>query len=126
MAPILMVGTVIVNLALIFYSIGIFIEQHRHKITQKALLFLTLGIAFDIVATTCMIIGSTNSPFSLHGLLGYSSLMVMLIETTLAWRHRLRAGDGEVSSGLHLYSRIAYFWWVAAFVTGALIVFCGS
>jgi len=125
MAPVLIAGTVIVNLALIFYSIGIFIEQRRHRVTQKVLLFLTLGVAFDIVATACMIIGSTNSPFSLHGLLGYSSLTAMLIETTLAWRHRLRAGDGEVSVCLHRYSRIAYLWWVAAYVTGALIVFVG-
>jgi len=123
MSPILIAGTLIVNLALIFYSIGIFVEQRRRQVTQKVLLFLTLGVVFDIVATAFMIIGSTNSPFSLHGILGYSSLTAMLIETALAWRHRLREGDREVSSGLHLYSRIAYFWWVAAYITGALIVF---
>ena len=122
MAPILMAGIIIVNLALIFYSVGIFIEQRRHQVTQKVLFFLTLGIIFDIVATACMIIGSTNSPFSLHGILGYSSLTGMLVETSLAWRHRLQNGDARVSSGLHLYSRIAYFWWVAAYITGALII----
>ena len=125
MSPILIAGTIIVNLALIFYSIGIFIEQRRHRITQKVLIFLTLGVVFDIVATACMIIGSTNSPFSLHGILGYSSLTAMLIETSLAWRHRLREGDREVSAGLHRYSLLAYLWWVAAYITGALIVFLG-
>ncbi len=122
MAPILIAGTAIVNLALIFYSIGIFVEQRHHRVTQKVLTFLTLGVVFDIVATACMIIGSTNSPFSVHGILGYSSLTAMLIETSLAWRHRLREGDLEVSRRLHLWSRIAYFWWVAAYITGALIV----
>ena len=77
---------------------------------------------FDITATVCMIIGSPNPPYSLHGLLGYSSLTAMLIETILARRHRVSHGDGEVSRGLHLYSRIAYIWWILAYLTGAFIV----
>lgn len=122
MAPILIAGTVIVNFALIFYSIGIISEQRLHRVTSKAMNFLTLGVIFDIIATVCMIIGSPNSPFSLHGLLGYSSLTAMLIETILARRHRVRQGDGEVSRGLHLYSRIAYIWWILAYLTGAFLV----
>jgi uncharacterized repeat protein (TIGR03987 family) len=122
LSPILLTGTIIVNLALIFYTIGIVLEQRRHKVTQKVLTFLSLGVLFDIIATVCMIIGSPNSPFSLHGLLGYSSLTAMLIETVLAWRHRVRSGEAEVSRCLHLYSRIAYIWWVLAYVTGALLV----
>ncbi len=122
MAPILIAGIIIVNLALIFYTIGIIIEQRQHRVTGKVLTFLTMGVVFDVVATTFMIIGSTKSPFSLHGILGYSSLTGMLVETSLAWRHRLREGDREVSGALHWYSRLAYFWWVAAYITGALII----
>ena len=122
MAPILIAGTMIVNLALLFYTIGIILEQRRHQVTQKVLTFLTLGVLFDITATVCMIAGSTKSPFSLHGILGYSSLTGMLIETISAWRHRKAKGDAEVSRGLHLYSRLAYVWWVLAYITGAIIV----
>ena len=123
MTPILIAGTIIVNLALIFYSIGIITEQRQHRVTGKVLIFLTMGVVFDVVATVCMIIGSTNPPFSLHGILGYSSLTAMVVETSLAWRHRLREGDREVSGALHWYSRLAYLWWLAAYITGALIVF---
>jgi hypothetical protein len=69
-----------------------------------------------------MIIGSDNPPYTLHGILGYSSLTGMLIETSLAWRHRVKRGGEEVPRSLHLYSRIAYGWWVLAYITGALIV----
>ncbi len=122
MAPILIAGTIIVNLALLFYSIGIITEQRRHRVTQRVLTFLVLGVIFDVTATVCMIAGSPNPPYSLHGLLGYSSLAAMLVETISAWRHRSRNGDGEVSRKLHLYSRIAYIWWVTAYITGALLV----
>ncbi len=123
MKPILIAGTTIVNLALIAYSIGIITEQRTHRVSPRVISFLTVGVVFDVVATACMIIGSSNSPFSLHGLLGYSSLTAMLTDTALAWRHRLAHGEAEVTSGFHLYSRLAYIWWVAAYITGATLVF---
>lgn len=123
MKPVLIAGTVIVNLALLCYSVGIISEQRKHLITGTIITFLTVGVFFDITATACMIIGSENSPFSLHGLLGYSSLTAMIIETALAWRHRLSFPDKKVPTGLHLYSRLAYIWWVLAYITGAGLVF---
>jgi hypothetical protein len=122
-SPILIAGTIIVNLALIAYSVGIITEQRKHRVTRTVLRFLTVGVVFDIIATACMIIGSPNSPFTAHGFLGYSSLAAMILETSLAWRQWLRNGEAEVSRGLHLYSRIAYIWWVLAYITGAMLVF---
>jgi len=123
MKSVLIAGTIIVNLALICYSIGIISEQRKHIITKNIIIFLTLGVILDITATTCMIIGSTSSPFSLHGLLGYSSLAAMIIETCLAWRHWLLFNDNKVSNRLHIFSRMAYIWWVLAYITGAGLVF---
>ncbi|HKK21953.1 MAG TPA: hypothetical protein VJ983_10810 [candidate division Zixibacteria bacterium] len=123
MKPILLTGTIIVTAALLSYSIAILTEQRRHHITSRVLIFLTIGVIFDITATTCMIIGSEHSPFTLHGILGYSSLTAMLIDTVAIWRFRLaRGGEAEVPRGLHLYSRIAYTWWILAYITGGLIV----
>jgi len=121
--PILVAGTIIVNFALVSYSVGTIAEQVKRRVTRPVLVFLSIGVALDITATAFMIIGSESSPFTLHGILGYSSLTAMLIETILAWRHRLTQGEGEVPLGLHLYSRLAYIWWLLAYVTGALLVF---
>jgi hypothetical protein len=123
MKPVLIAGTIIVNVALICYTIGIITEQRRHRVTVSVLAFLTAGVVFDITATICMILGSTQSPFTLHGILGYSSLAAMSTDAVLIWRHRLQAGDAEVPRGLHLYSRVAYLWWVLAYITGAALVF---
>lgn len=123
MKPVLVAGTIIVNFALLAYTIGTITEQRRHRVTRQVLIFLTIGVILDITATACMIIGSSNTPWTLHGILGYSSLTAMLIETALAWRHRLIHGEGEVSRKLHLYSRVAYTWWVLAYLTGAVLVF---
>lgn len=115
MKPILIFGIVIVQLALICYGIGVIIEQRRHRITRLVISFLTVGIILDIAATACMIIGSENSPFGPHGILGYSSLAGMLADVILFRRFYLKSGDrATVPRSLHLYSRYAYLWWVAA------------
>jgi len=113
----------VVTLALISYSIAILTEQRKKLVINRVLVFLTLGVVLDISATIMMIIVSENSPFTIHGILGYSSLSLMLIDAILLWRFRIRRGAGEVvSRGVHLYSRIAYIWWVLAYITGTMMV----
>ena len=118
-----MIGAGIVIFALLSYSISIITEQRIRKVTPFVLRFLTIGIILDVTATIFMIIGSSNSAFSLHGILGYSSLAAMLADTILIWRFYLASKPGAtVPKGLHLYSRFAYGWWVIAFVTGLMLV----
>jgi len=123
MSPILIAGVTIVNLALLSYSAAIITEQRKKLVNGFVLTFLTAGIVFDITATICMIIGSANSFATLHGLLGYSALAVMLTDGILLWKTWLALKmPTPVPARLHLYSRVAYIWWVVAYITGALIV----
>lgn len=117
-----MIGATIVTLALISYSIGILSEQFKKKFIPRVMIFITLGVILDITATIFMILGSRNSPFTVHGFIGYSALLVMIIEVIRLWRSFRGAGIGTaVPKGLHMYSRYAYIWWVVAYITGSLI-----
>lgn len=123
MKTISMIGALIVTLALISYSIAFFSERKKRHITKSVLSFLTVGLILDITATICMIVGSTNSPFTIHGALGYSALTLMLIDTLLIWRFYKTYGFNlEVPTALHRYTLIAYSWWVIAYLTGSLLV----
>jgi hypothetical protein len=104
-------------------TIAVFSEFKKRHITKKILSFLTIGLVLDITATICMIVGSTNSPFTLHGSLGYSALTLMLIDTILIWRLFRNYGyNFEVPKTLHRYTMISYSWWVIAYITGSLMV----
>jgi hypothetical protein len=117
------IGATIVIFALAFYSIAIISEQIKKKVIKRVLIFLTMGVVFDITATVFMIIGSSKGAFTVHGFLGYSSLTLMLLDTILIWKLKLKSGiDVEVPKSLHYYSLIAYLWWVLAFITGGLLV----
>ncbi len=117
------IGAGIVIFALLSYSLSIITEQRKRLVSSFVIRFLTIGIVLDITATAFMIVGSSNSAFSLHGILGYSSLAAMFIDTILIWRFYLASKPGTmVPAKLHLYSRFAYIWWVVAFFTGLMLV----
>jgi len=123
MTTIILAGVIIVNLALIAYSFAIIVEQRKKIVSNFVLTFLTLGVLFDITSTVCMIIGSTHSAFSSHGIFGYSALLAMLIDCVFMWKYRLSYGRTiNVKKVLHLYSRFAYVWWLIAYFTGVIIV----
>ena len=117
------IGSVVVTLALISYSIGFFKEQRRRQITPDVLLHFTIGVILDISATILMILGSTQGGVTFHGFIGYSSLLGMTIDTLLLWRYKPRNGAVQTANKiLNIYTRCAYIWWVAAYITGALLV----
>ncbi|UCD63668.1 MAG: hypothetical protein JSW34_13135 [Candidatus Zixiibacteriota bacterium] len=123
MKPVLMAGMTIVIFALVSYSIGVITEQRRKLVTNLVLTFLTVGVSLDIIATVCMIIGSEAGAFTIHGVLGYSALTAMLIDTILVWRFRRANGPvRRTPRWLHLYSRAAYSWWVFVFISGSLLI----
>ena len=118
-----MIGSMIVTIALVFYTVGFTKERRRRLVTSQVLFFYTIGVILDITATIFMIIGSSRGMLTVHGFIGYSSLLGMLADTFLLWRHYLKEGsEKNVNQKLHLYSRIAYIWWVLAYITGGLLV----
>ena len=119
----LQLGSSIVVLALGSYSIAIITEQRKKILSRQVLWFLTLGVCLDIIATALMVIGSSKSGLSLHGMIGYSSLFAMFVDAVLMWRQKTKTGfNSEVPKALHLYSRYAYIYWVIAFITGVSFV----
>ena len=123
MAPVLIAGISIVNLALISYSIAIYLQNKSRLFSRRVMTFLTIGVSFDIIATVCMVIGSSEGAMTLHGIIGYTSLAGMLTDTILSYRNVSRNGiNSPVSKQFHTGSKSAYLYWVLAYITGALII----
>jgi hypothetical protein len=124
MKPIIIFALIMVHGALISYGIGIITEQIKHRVTRFVVLFLVLGLIFDLIATVCMVVGAGRGFLTTHGILGYSCLLTMAVDSTLVLRHRLKWGDQQVPHGLHLFSRYAYCWWVlGAYIIGGFLAY---
>lgn len=123
MNPLLRWGITIVIFALASYSFAVFTIHRKKILRRRILVFLTLGVALDITATVLMILGSSKGGFTLHGIIGYSSLLGMFTDAVLIWRLKITNGSySMIPEKLNIYSRYAYFWWVIAFITGGLLV----
>ena len=123
MKPVLIAGISIVNLALISYTIAIIIQSRKKIMSRNVLTFLTVGVVFDITATICMILGTEAGPVTLHGFIGYSSLAGMVIDTVFSYRHKMKQGiNSAIPKRFTRWSQTAYFYWVLAYITGAVIV----
>ena len=122
MAEITKVGIFFVHFALIFYTLFILFEGKKQRATNSVLLLITFAVLFDITATACMMIGTTRTYFTFHGIIGYIGLLLMIIDFILLLRYRIKFGtETLISKPLYLYSKIAYFWWLAAFITGVIV-----
>lgn len=116
-------GILVVNLALAGYSLAFIAVGKSKKPSNLFFGSLLAGLLFDITATILMIAGSSNGPVTLHGVIGYSALLFMLYETysTLRFRRRNRTNEGLGNKQVRLFT-IAYFYWIAAYITGVVIV----
>lgn len=122
MPVVIIAGIILVHLALIFYILFIINENKQRRATTAVVTLITLAVIFDISATSCMMIGTTKTFFTFHGSMGYAGLLMMIIDAILIWKHKLQKGTELLfSKGLNLYSKLAFAWWMIAFITGVTV-----
>jgi len=122
MPKITIAGIIFVHIALILYTLFFVFESRKQKTTNSVLIFITLAVIFDIKATICMMIGTTRTYFTFHGIMGYIGLLLMVVDAVLIWKYKLKYGvELLISKSLNSFSKIAYIWWIIAYITGVLV-----
>ncbi len=117
------IGAFIITLALLSYGIGSIAVQRFKIVTPGVLIFLTLGVLLDFIAVTLMILGSNKGAFTPHGILGYTAMLSMIINLFLIYQWYFKNGfDSIISKSILVYTKIAYGWWLIAYITGSLLV----
>ena len=123
MNPISLAGAFVITFSLLSYGIGSISLQRFKVVSTGVLVYLTIGIVIDLIAATLMIIGSRHTTLSLHGFLGLSAILVMFIDVVLLWRFFSKNGsEAVVSKSLLTYSKLAYLWWIVAYLTGSVLI----
>jgi len=119
MSPILLTSTVLITLALIFYSLGVWAERMaRYLKTWHVAAFWT-GFTFDVSGTWAMTFLATK-PFNLlaiHTLTGQVALWLMLAHAIWA-TYVVRKGTEHTREGFHRYSMIVWLIWLIPYFGG--------
>ena len=122
MPKVTIAGIIFVHIALILYTLFIIFESRKHKTTKLVLVLISLAVMFDVIATACMMIGTTRTYFTFHGIMGYIGLLLMLVDAILLWKYKLRYGiENLISKSLNSFTKVAYSWWIIAYITGVLV-----
>lgn len=118
-----LVGAFVITLALLFYGAGSVSLQRFRKVSKGVLWFISIGLFFDIIAIVCMVVGSRNSSYAYHAILGVLASLAMLVNLILVLMVYKKGGlDASINKSLYLYSRFAYGWWLVTYITGFLLV----
>jgi len=122
MSYVIIAGVILIHIAFILYSVFIYKEHKYKRATNGLLVFITAAVMFDISATICMMIGTAEKYFSLHGILGYTALAVMITDSIFIWRHKNKFGsEVPFSNTLNRNSKLGYILWLIAFFTGEML-----
>jgi len=124
MSYVIIAGVILIHIAFILYSVFIY-KEHKYKRATKGLLIaITSAVIFDVSATVCMMLGVAEEYFTLHGILGYSALAVMVTDAIFIWRHYNKFGsEVPFSKSLNRNSKLGYCLWLVAFFTGEMLAF---
>ena len=118
----LIVASILITLALIFYSLGVWSERIARYLKPWHVAAFWIGFMFDISGTWTMhnISGGPLNLLELHTLTGQIALWLMLAHALWATRVA-RKGSEEVRKGFHRYSVVVWTIWLVPYFGGMYV-----
>jgi uncharacterized repeat protein (TIGR03987 family) len=116
----LIYAIIFINLALVFYTIGVWSEKIQKKLKGWHLVIFWLGLVFDTLGTSFMA-GIARNGFKLdfHGITGILAIVLMLIHVIWAtWV--MISKNKEMQLKFHKLSFIVWILWLIPFASGAI------
>ncbi len=111
------VSVVLITLALVLYTIGVWAERLAKQLKRWHLFFFWSGLVFDTVATGLMMEGIGSLTADLHGITGVAAIVLMLIHavwaTVVIWVNNQKAIDN-----FHKFSLGVWGIWLISYFSG--------
>jgi uncharacterized repeat protein (TIGR03987 family) len=104
-------STIIITLALVFYSIGVWSERIQGKLKPWHLVFFVLGLICDTWGTGLMLEMAGGLTTDIHGVSGLAAIILMFIHAVWALIVLLRK-DEKMINNFHKFSLLVWFIWL--------------
>ena len=118
----LIVSAVLITLALIFYSVGVWSERIARYLKPWHVAAFWVGLLFDACGTWSMH-SMAKGPFDLwqpHTFTGQTALWLMLVHA--AWATSVtRTGSEDSKKRFHKYSLFVWLMWLIPFFGGMIL-----
>ena len=107
---------IIINLALVFYSIGVWSERIACRLKWWHLAFFVLGLICDTWGTSLMFEMAGGMTFDVHGLSGLLAIVLMLVHAVWAFIVLLRK-DEKAIQNFHKFSLVVWCIWLIPYLS---------
>ena len=104
-------ATIIITIALVFYSVGVWSERIQGRLKPWHLVFFGLGLVCDTWGTGLMLDFAGGLTFDLHGVSGFLAIILMFIHAAWALIVLLR-GDEKALTTFHRFSLFVWLVWL--------------
>jgi uncharacterized repeat protein (TIGR03987 family) len=120
MASEMMLSTILISLALVFYTIGVWSERFAGRLKGWHLIFFWGGLIFDTVGTGMMMEMAGGLTFDIHGVTGVLAILLMLVHA--AWASVVLARkDEKAIANFHKFSVLVWVIWLVPYFTGFFV-----
>jgi len=107
---------IIITLALVFYSIGVWSERIQGRLKPWHLAFFWLGLVCDTWGTSLMIDMAGGLTFDIHGVTGVIAILLMMVHAVWATIVLIRKDEKAIRS-FHKFSLLVWFIWLIPYLS---------
>jgi uncharacterized repeat protein (TIGR03987 family) len=111
---------IIINLALVFYSIGVWSERFSGRLKTWHLVFFWFGIICDTWGTGLMFEMAGGLTYDIHGLTGVLAIALMFIHAIWATVVLIRK-DEKLIINFHKFSVVVWVIWLIPYFSPMLL-----
>jgi uncharacterized repeat protein (TIGR03987 family) len=108
---------ILITLALVFYSIGVWSERFAGRLKGWHLIFFWSGLMCDTIGTGMMMDMAGGLTFDIHGATGLIAILLMLIHAAWASVVLLRK-DERFIQNFHKFSLVVWLIWLIPYFSG--------
>jgi uncharacterized repeat protein (TIGR03987 family) len=115
-----LVSTILISLALVFYTIGVWAERLAGRLKAWHLIFFWGGLVFDSTGTGIMMDMAGGIGFDVHGVTGVLAIALMVIHAVWATLVLVRKNEKAITS-FHRFSVVVWAIWLVPYLTGFFV-----
>ena len=116
----LLVSIVFINLAFLFYTIGVWSEFKRKQLVSWHVVLFWLGVISDSIGTKLMIDYVGYIKFNIHTSTGFLGLALMVAHAIWASKVVVQ-NDSQKAKGFHKFSVFVWSVWFVSYVSGVFM-----
>lgn len=108
--------TIIISLALLFYSIGVWSERIQGRLKVWHTVFFWMGLVFDTWGTGLMLEFAGGLTFDIHGISGLLAIILMLVHAIWATIVLVKKDEKMIVS-FHKFSVFVWLVWLIPYLS---------